>query len=98
MREMDRLMEEYWNEMDEKERQVYEVICDSILETDYPPCFFDEHTTQELNAHFGGHDDMIITEKVRCALALYLDEWQMWQGIREHYDELPEVDDGDQIG
>ena len=77
--------------LSKEEEEVFDILID-YLDT-LPPGFFEKNSVEELNKHFGGHDDMMVTEKVRRALdaqqkmELILDE------MAEIYDDLPEEDE-----
>jgi len=71
----DKLWDEALAKLGPKEYKVYEKIWNTFnteaemngTKVDYPEDFF-EQSVDELNKHFGGHGDMVITENVRKAL------------------------------
>lgn len=91
--ELLKLQEDLYGAMDENEKTVYGMICDSILTTKYPEDYFRRTSLEEQNRHFGCHGDLVITERVREALALYLDDEQEFDAMLEDWDELPEDDE-----
>lgn len=73
------------------EEKVFDVIID-YLDT-LPDGFFEDNSVDQLNEHFGGHDNMMITEKVRAALNAQQRVERMMDALGDVYDDLPEEDD-----
>ncbi len=73
------------------EMEVFETLLD-YTET-LPEGFFSDKTLEELNEHFGGHDDMVVTEKVRTALDKQQMVDLMMDAMMQIYDDLPEDDE-----
>ena len=77
-----------------KEGEVFDIIIE-YLDT-LPPGFFVNHTLEELNRHFGGHGDMVVTENVRKALDAQQRCELMMDEMIEIYDSLAETDEDDE--
>ena len=73
------------------ETEVFDTIID-YLDT-LPEGFFEDNSVDELNKHFGGHDDMVVTEKVRKALDAQQKLEAMFDAMAEVIGELPEEDE-----
>lgn len=76
------------------ETEVFETILD-YLDT-LPGDFFESNTVDELNKHFGGHDDMVVTENVRNALDLQKKFEDTLDEMADVVGELPEDDPEDE--
>lgn len=83
------------NTFSDKEGEVFDTIVE-YLDT-LPQGFFAEHSLEELNKHFGGHDDMVVTEKVRKALDAQQKCEAFMDDMLDGYDDLPETDEDDDI-
>lgn len=76
------------------ETEVFDIIID-YLDT-LPEDFFETNTVEELNKHFGGHDDKVVTENVRKALDLQKKFEDMLDEMADVVGELPEEDPDDE--
>lgn len=93
MSDVERLAEESANAikaLSDKETEVFNIIID-YLDT-LPEGFF-EQSVDKLNKHFGGHDDMMVTENVRKALDAQQKFECMLDEMSELFGELPEEDE-----
>lgn len=75
------------------ETEVFNTIID-YLDT-LPEDFF-KQSVKALNEHFGGHDDMVVTEAVRSALDGQMQCERMLDAMADLYDSLPEEDEEDE--
>lgn len=73
------------------EEEVFNIIID-YLDT-LPDGFFEENSVEQLNKHFGGHDDMVVTEKVRRALDAQQKFEAMLDAMGDVVGDLPEEDE-----
>lgn len=85
-------------EMTESERKVYMTIGDTLLDTDYPEDYFRKNSLEEINKHFDGHGETVVTERVRQSLAFLLDEAEWFKGAMDAWDDLPDEDEGGENG
>lgn len=76
------------DELSEDEMGVFNEIAKTFDEVEYPVDLFSSKSLDELNEIFGGHDDKVITEKVRDALNMLrlLDE-----DIKDCNEAIPEA-------
>ena len=77
-----------------KETEVFEVILD-YLDT-LPAGFFSNHSLEELNKHFGGTGDRVVTENVRKALDAEQRCERMLDEMADIYDDLPRTEEDDE--
>ena len=97
MYDIDQLLDmavEAENKLTPEEKVVYDAIM-PYTET-LPSDFFESNTVEQLNAHFGGHDDVVLTENVRKALDLEKKYEDTLDEIIDVYGELPEEDPEDE--
>lgn len=81
------------NALSDAELDVFDAIVD-YLDT-LPEGFFEDNSVEELNKHFGGHDDVKVTENVRAALDAQQRFEYMLDCLNEEFDDLPEREDDD---
>ena len=83
--------DELFRALSADEKEVYNVLIDYV--DTLPEGFFVDNSVDELNAHFGGHDDMVVTENVRQALDAAQEMLLMLDDMAGIYGDLPEGDD-----
>ena len=74
-----------------QEKEVFDTIID-YLDT-LPEGFFETNTVEQLNRHFGGNGDMLVTENVRLALDAQQKLELLIESMGDVYDEHPEEDE-----
>lgn len=94
---MSELVDELFDRVDDltdEEGDVFDVLSEHT--DDFPPDFFMKKTVEELNKHFGGHDDMKVTEKVRLALHAKQTLDNLMDELAGAMGDLPETEDDDE--
>lgn len=82
--------------LSDAENKVCDVLCDNI--EIIPPDFFAEHTVDELNEHFGGSGDMVVTEKVKKYMELFQEQSFISTSMMDVYAERATDKDAEDIG
>lgn len=80
----------YFGMLSDDEKEVYNTILD-YLDT-LPEDFFSDNSVEQLNKHFGGHDEFVVTENVRRALDASQKLELMLEAMADVVSELPEED------
>ena len=58
--------------MTDAENEVLDILCD-VIDT-FPPEFFKSKSVDELNKHFGGEGDLVVTTRVKQYMELFQDQ------------------------
>lgn len=86
----DKMVDETYDRLSDKEKEVFKIIA-KYIDT-FPEGYFEKATIEDMNAHFGGHDDMVVTE----AVAEALDCFQVFSIlVNEEFDALIEAGEED---
>lgn len=86
---IDKMTNDEWAALNDAEKAVYEELVDLETMEKLPPDFFKNKSVDELNKHFGGHDNMVITEKLKEALDGIRCEVERLAELAEMFPKLP---------